>query len=454
MCGLVGLLTATPAAERLKNEKFFTQGLFTDSLRGMDATGIFTVDPKTSTVETCKKAMPSPDFLQLRYAAQTINRALDNGILVGHNRAKTFGPNTNANAHPHAHGPITLVHNGSLTNHQKLVKNWIEVDTVALTEYIATHTIQDVINNVKGAYTLIWHDARDKSINFLSNGQREFAMAQAKNKKGWYFASESRMLEWLLHRTRIDIEGEIEEAPHNTHIRWDMEDFSKKPVIKKYFPIVVALPRATSNNRVFNQHSNQNNKERGSLDLPALGVRFNQKVECWGIGFTKYAHSEHYGEVEGYMMDKPHMDVVINGVKVEDWENHKDDVGFSGVIKGAHMEHGVPVLRLGEYRNLKEETPEKKSKGAASPSPTNDREAGADDTVLFLGPTDMLLTKVEWDRLTRYGCDHCGGNIEDSDHHTVAWTNAHKPICASCADEMVAWGVLNPSYFHRKATRH
>lgn len=62
------------------------------------------------------------------------------------------------------------------------------------------------------------------------------------------------------------------------------------------------------------------------------------------------------------------------------------------------------------------------------------REKGREgDTFQFLiGPNGIALPADEWNRLTRHGCCHCGGNLFEKDHKNVKWINTHSPMCVDC----------------------
>ncbi|MBW8881335.1 MAG: glutamine--fructose-6-phosphate transaminase (isomerizing), partial [Asticcacaulis sp.] len=107
MCGIIGIIGSSPVAPRL------LESLRRLEYRGYDSAGI---------------AVQTSDGPQRRRAAGKIRNLeaaieaepLDGIVGIGHTRWATHGAPTVANAHPHAAGPITLVHNGIIENYAEL----------------------------------------------------------------------------------------------------------------------------------------------------------------------------------------------------------------------------------------------------------------------------------------------------------------------------------------------
>lgn len=123
-------------------------------------------------------------------------------VLLGHNRHATKGASDNpAFAHPFKHGHITLVHNGSLTTHFALTKERFTVDSEAITKAFEVDGPEAVIPKLNGAFALVWIDQKEKTLNFVRNSQRPFAIAWNQEQKSIYWASEKGMLEGFLGRS-------------------------------------------------------------------------------------------------------------------------------------------------------------------------------------------------------------------------------------------------------------
>ena len=107
MCGIIGIVGASPVSERLLD------GLRRLEYRGYDSAGIATlVDGRIER----RRAEGKLSNLAARLAAEP----LPGDIGIAHTRWATHGAPTEDNAHPHIVGDVTLVHNGIIENFKPL----------------------------------------------------------------------------------------------------------------------------------------------------------------------------------------------------------------------------------------------------------------------------------------------------------------------------------------------
>jgi hypothetical protein len=222
MCGIVCLVS------KHKNGFFypdlsgvFEQMLFADTLRGKDGTGVFyNVENKIKSLKiggTAETFMATPEWSK---AFQSIFQK--GRFVVGHNRAATKGEKTTENAHPFQEGPITLVHNGTLNNHKHLAET--EVDSHAIAVSIAKEGIKETVKKISGAYTLVWSDAKQKTLNIIRNYQRPLWKFETKD--FFLFCSEKKLGEWILDRNKEAITLSEEVKPHTLY-QFNFDDFTK-----------------------------------------------------------------------------------------------------------------------------------------------------------------------------------------------------------------------------------
>ena len=206
MCGIVGFVSRETALnDKEKLRKYFRQALMCDTVRGVHGTGVMSVTSNED-VNVYKKPLNAFDFLEL---ART-NRIIDDAtvkFMVGHNRWATMGNHTIENSHPFTHNNITLFHNGTLTGYRTLSSGNFNVDS----EYIAhalseTDNYIEVLEKITGAYSLVWYNESEKTLNFARNEERPMFIATIKNSNSLIFASELKMIEWLAFRNFIEIE--------------------------------------------------------------------------------------------------------------------------------------------------------------------------------------------------------------------------------------------------------
>lgn len=214
MCGIV--LMGAKFTAGIRDVEFFEQLLFADTFRGPHSTGVMSVfknEGVNAGIHTVirKAALTGPEFLATKLwdevstekkpgvAINTFTITRPN-IMVGHNRWATRGEINAVNAHPFRHGHISLVHNGTLTDQTLLPDHKsYEVDSANICYAIAKDGAAATIQKLDGAYTLIWIDENENTLNIIRNKERPFHLVELST--GDYFgASEEAMLMWILQR--------------------------------------------------------------------------------------------------------------------------------------------------------------------------------------------------------------------------------------------------------------
>lgn len=215
MCGIVGFITADTNLGETDRSKFLRQALIIDTLRGDDSTGVFAVghEPlyKDGSAFYCKNALTGSEFVDSKEYWEHMYDTKEYRAVVGHNRAATVGKVDTDSAHPFQVGNITLVHNGTLTSANVLPSpmsslDGVTVDSHAIAHNLNTHSVEEVVENLYGAFALVWHDARDDSMNVVRNTKRPLHFALGQSGKTLFFMSEGEMLHLLDKRIRLGLE--------------------------------------------------------------------------------------------------------------------------------------------------------------------------------------------------------------------------------------------------------
>lgn len=178
MCGIVG----TAGDLGMRDEHLMKRLLVLDTIRGQDSTGLAAV--KINNESIIAKVASHPFNLFDKKSFSTALNYNYSKAFIGHNRAATSGLVKDVNAHPFQCGHITGVHNGTLEDGDKrlledMVGDSFNVDSEALFAAISMFGAEEVIPKIKhgkdsfkGAWSLVWWDEKEKTLNFLRNEHR------------------------------------------------------------------------------------------------------------------------------------------------------------------------------------------------------------------------------------------------------------------------------------------
>lgn len=234
MCGIIGYIkgaASTTATTKLADA--FFQGLYVTALRGTDAFGyMFNVQGKfirvgeyeQSTVQHHKQASHAVFNGGSKESSAAKSLIRNSPWAVGHCRAATQGAkDLDRNAHPFHHGDVTMVHNGTLRgSYFHLNDRYVEVDSHAICMALATRPLNDVLDELNGAYALVWFDNRDRCLHFVRNEERPMEFVTCPSTGDMFFASEGWMAWGPMHRNGLrDLETTV--LPVNTHKRYNID---------------------------------------------------------------------------------------------------------------------------------------------------------------------------------------------------------------------------------------
>jgi len=398
MCGIVGVMgDVTPATRSA-----FKQMLYVGTLRGFDSTGIMTATPHSS--DWIKHAIPAPDFLGMTKVQKMVDG--HSKMLLGHNRAATKGKVVSVNAHPFTFDNITGVHNGTLTSRYKLddYQNF-EVDSENLFYHLQRNGLQDTIDNCTGAYTLVWHDSKDGTLNVFRNKERPFSYCFSEDRKSMYWASEANMLEWILKRNNISHQ-DIISLPIHTHLSVPVPVSGKvlEPSLKKVEPVKPIYVRqvhppvgksdASSDNssthRVSSGGSNKIEDLYGrgeQIEFTLEMIHYNAYKQRFFAGLTtdgNKAKVRVFAQQCAYLEDDVNIGKIFSAVISRDPENDVITVSPHTIVEVMHKDryygYGGNEYTYDEYKKLCD----KGCSWCASPASVDDAD------VLWFAPTEHL----------------------------------------------------------------
>lgn len=448
MCGIVGFISSEGFVKSLEREKWFSQALFTNTLRGGDSTGMFFVDNKSGKVGTFKKALHAPDFLDLGKVNTIINKSQNYSIIIGHNRAATKGSITSKNAHPFKHDGITCVHNGTIYNHRSLkgCSNF-DVDSEAITWSIANNGIDYTIKNINGAYALVYFDENKQKLYILRNDERPLAVGFVKDNDTMLIASEAKMLQWIADRNSIALEKTV--CP-KSGVLYEMDTSDGVRKFKERKVEMYKVKTYSYNDDWYGRNKSAFNNSKGkvtdmgqNLLLSKLGITVGSNIlfrvtkvkdSQTGTGNIKTT----YCTIEGVPTSLssnlyPNIKVIAYSAKLATWGWLKKQIG---TVLAANAQSAYIAPSTGKQQTLtitvRTDSLLEDIKG--------DKEAYED---LFFGPDRKMLTGQEFDKMTKNGCDCCTGNVYRSEHDKLGWTYDKKPVCPDCINSNLVTNLLS-----------
>jgi hypothetical protein len=206
MCGICGVMSLKLGfGEITRFKDLFTMA----QLRGDEGSGMIGIPHKDKIgpgdVRVKKTTWSSGHLVTTQDFHDVIKGDVD--ILVGHARQPTKGGTKIDMVHPHRSGDIILVHNGTMTSVDHVVVKQTDSDSRMITECLAKHSLQHLVDTSWGAMCLIWVDRRDQTLNFYRNNERPLIMCEERHSimenshiKNVYWSSESGMLHLALGR--------------------------------------------------------------------------------------------------------------------------------------------------------------------------------------------------------------------------------------------------------------
>ena len=365
---------------------------------------------------------------------------------VVHNRKATHGGVSDNTAHPFQVEHITLVHNGTLTNHRSLPRgSESSVDSKVVACALNTEEpdgATNILEQLQGAYVLIWHDTRDNSINIAKNPQRPWAGAFVEKEQVLLGASEGRMLQWLAERNDLKI-GKIFTPADHTHYKWLLDE---KDVRNYYYTEYTPKP-VTSYPSYGNYYNNYNRdyedrtqaaREARFAELEKLGFKRGQRVEFESYDFTAYSGSPSHGNIKGIDCTYA-FDVECYNIRKDLYEGAEKLSGTIRFVKDTPSFPQWMTVVLDEVKPVGEETEVKKPQALVIVGEKSTESEVAkmmqrehEEERFVPGPGGVLIPLRENREKTRRGCSNCTGDFHDPSE--VVWTFMEDPLCSECAE--------------------
>lgn len=221
------------------HDKVLRNLLIVDSLRGEDSTGVAFVGKYGNGVQVAK-ALGDPFVLfndgKYEKGLRTVNK-----VMIGHNRYATSGGVNKAGAHPFEFDTLVGAHNGTISARYRLDDDKdFKVDSQALYWNFEKNGVKETIRRLGGngnAWSLVWWDKRELTLNFLRNTERPLWMCRSKDGKVLFWASEPWMLLAALSKSNMEHQ-ELFTTDVNVHycVPINNQGVLGKPVVTRVEP--------------------------------------------------------------------------------------------------------------------------------------------------------------------------------------------------------------------------
>lgn len=322
MCGLVGIISSTVLTQQ--NIIQFKKLLVMDQIRGKDSVGI--ISEKPTAIEFEKSVIDPVSFLEHRRVGPLLTGTR---ALVGHNRAATKGGVSVNNAHPFHHDGVTLVHNGTLYTNAVTTPHFV-VDSESICYALSRaepSQATSVLENLDGAYALIWYDQRDNSWNFCRNEDRPLHIMRSSTGNTIWLSSEQGILFASVNED-MDIvpKDHIAEIPAGKLYKITVTGNALVEEVQNFTPKKKYTVTVTTGGNTTTHKNSRHDIYAGTKDAKAafnkyIGQAGWYKVEIDRI-FPQTMNST-LGTVSGWMLDDPYckvncFNVPIFGLKMDD----------------------------------------------------------------------------------------------------------------------------------------
>ncbi len=227
MCGIVGAVAQRDIAGIL------IEGLRRLEYRGYDSAGLAVVNDEGKMTRLCQVGKVQALF----NAAQ--KQALPGTTGIAHTRWATHGEPSEANAHPHVSGHVSVVHNGIIENHESLRKLLTELgyrftsetDTEVIAHLIhleqkqggsLSEVIKRVIPKLHGSFAILVLDSRNPDLLVAARSGSPLVIGCAVGEN--FIASDQLALLPITHRFMFLEEGDIAEVTCGYIVIFDKEN--------------------------------------------------------------------------------------------------------------------------------------------------------------------------------------------------------------------------------------
>lgn len=443
MCGLVGYVTTQPRSYLKARKDFFTQGLFADTLRGSDSTGVALIQDNADPI-IYKKPLAGPDFVDSRTWDRMSNRA-DPRVAIGHNRAATYGGISIETAHPFRHGNIILAHNGTLSNHRSLKDgNSFAVDSHYIAYSFAEFGVKETLKQIRGSFALTWYDMDTKLFHVARNDERTLFYVLNKKTETLMYASEADMLVWLATRNGLDVEDDLY-YHFNEKVLYTIDPSTLEITEEEVEFAPKYQPRAGTQTGGTKTKNTQTGGANTVINLPIkyggimgpdktltdLGLARRESVELRFRGASDNGSGLLFAFAEYFPKETAQNATVVtyHRATYQEIVNNPNGLFEANVLTARYdalsntylvFVSAPTLVDGGDWEDLD-----------TDPLGQDDDD---EEPATCHGPAGQMIRASTFKALTEDGCVICAGPVWAYKSNKMAWTTDRDPICADCME--------------------
>lgn len=445
MCGLFGM-----AGDMSHRDKDLLKMLAVfSSTRGEDSTGAASVNSSNKEIHVAKALGHPFNLFDSVTFENKVSNPFNKKLIIGHCRKATSGSINHANIHPFQFGDDFVgCHNGTLRNwHGMDFRSEYNIDSQVLLRNIKEYGAETAIPNVEGAYALTWYDGVEDRFYVLRNSERNLYYTFSKDCKRMFWASEQWMLQIACGKCGIDLyehpdsKQKIFLFEENVLYGFRLPTNSREDISLEVETPVKGKEKADQGgNYIWNGYG-FHREEEGGDDKKTVRSPFDhldQTTDKTGVERT----------VQRGLLPAPPaatLKVVESKTTTEATTNSSSKLSPSQMEKLDNLKKKLTASSTLSTTPASPQTSKKSTSKQSETSTPASPQLSLDDPLpeslkeeTVIGPNGDPITREEFDRASRHGCDWCGEDVDFEEAKKGGvwlWVGPANFLCQRCEED-------------------